>query len=109
MSPKFFRKHFFAILFAFLLTLAPVVRAQPSNPDEYRKMPPVNYIRSRVVDIKHVAIDLRFDWDKEQAYGSTVVTLAPFKETNTIYLDAASMTVSAVTLNGTPLKFTYDG
>ncbi|HEX8738300.1 MAG TPA: M1 family aminopeptidase [Pyrinomonadaceae bacterium] len=109
MSPKFFRKHFFAILFAFLLTLAPIALAQPPDPNEYRKLPPVNYIRSRVVDIKHVAIDLRFDWDKEQAYGSTVVTLAPFKDTNKIYLDAASMTISAVTLaNGTALKFNYD-
>ncbi|HEX9961945.1 MAG TPA: hypothetical protein VGB00_13505, partial [Pyrinomonadaceae bacterium] len=110
MSPTLFRKHFFALFSAFLLTLAPVVTAQPPDPNEYRKLPPVNYIRSRIVDIKHVAIDLRFDWDKEQAFGSTVVTLAPFKDTNKIYLDAAAMTISAVTLaDGTPLKFTYDG
>jgi aminopeptidase N len=110
MSPNIFRKHLFALFFAFLLALAPAVSAQPPDPNEYRKLPPVNYIRSRVVDVKHVAIDLRFDWDKEQAYGSTVVTLAPFKDTNKIYLDAAAMTVSAVTLapGGAPLKFAYD-
>jgi aminopeptidase N len=104
------RYKFFVLFFAFLVSFTAVVNAQPPDPNEYRKLPPVNYIRSRVVDIKHVAIDLRFDWDKEQAYGATVVTLAPFKDTNKVYLDAASMTVSAVTLaNGTPLKYTYDG
>jgi aminopeptidase N len=109
MNNQPFRYKFFILFFAFLASLT-AVSAQPPDPNEYRKLPPVNYIRSRVVDIKHVAIDLRFDWDKEQAFGSTVVTLAPFKETNKIYLDAASMTVSAVTLlNGTPLKFVYDG
>ncbi|MDQ3799171.1 MAG: HEAT repeat domain-containing protein [Acidobacteriota bacterium] len=110
MSPNFFRKHIFALFFAFLLAHAPVVSAQQPAPDEHRKLPPVNYIRSRVVDVKHVAIDLRFDWDKEQAYGSTVVTLAPFKDTNKIYLDAAAMTVNSVTLapGGAALKFAYD-
>jgi aminopeptidase N len=110
MNYKPLRSKIFIPIFAFLVSLATIAGAQPPDPDEYRKLPPVNYIRSRVVDIKHVAIDLRFDWDKEQAFGSTIVTLAPFKDTNQIYLDAASMTISAVTLaNGTPLKYTYDG
>ena len=76
---------------------------------EKKKLPPVNWIRSRDIDVKHVAIDLRFDWDKESAFGNTVVTLAPFAATNRVALDAASMTVNSVTLaNGTPLKFNYD-
>ncbi|HEX8366932.1 MAG TPA: M1 family aminopeptidase [Pyrinomonadaceae bacterium] len=110
MNNQPFRHKIFVLFFVFLVSLAAIpVNAQPPDPNEYRKLPPVNYIRSRVVDIKHVAIDLRFDWDKEQAFGSTVVTLAPFKDTNKIYLDAASMTISAVTLaGGAPLKFTYD-
>ena len=53
--------------------------------DELKKLPPVNWIRSRTIDVKDISIDLRFDWEKEQAYGSTVITLAPFNETDTIF------------------------
>jgi aminopeptidase N len=78
--------------------------------DEVKKLPPVNWIRSRQIDVKHVAIDLRFDWDKESAFGVTTVTVAPFQDTNKIYLDAASMTIKSVkSLNGNDLTFKYDG
>ncbi len=77
---------------------------------EKRKLPPVNYIRSRAIDVKHIAIDLKFDWDKEQAYGTSVITVAPFKNTAKIYLDAAYMTVNSVKFtNGTVLKYNYAG
>ncbi len=53
--------------------------------------------------------DLRFDWEKESAYGTTAVTLAPFKDANKISLDAASMTINSVKLaSGANLKYTYD-
>ena len=85
--------------------------AQPPQKDgEIKKLPPVNWIRSRTIDIKHLDIDLRFDWDKEQAIGSTVVTYSPFADSNKLVLDAASMTIDSVTLiGGGPLKFAYDG
>lgn len=78
--------------------------------DETKKLPPVNWIRSRTIDVKDISIDLRFDWDKEQAIGSTIITLAPFADTNRFPLDAASMTIESVALlNGTILKYNYDG
>lgn len=87
-----------------------VVHPSPGTSDDVKKLPPVNWIRSRTIDVKHVAIDLRFDWDKESAYGTTSVTLAPFNNTDKVYLDAAAMTINSVTLaNGTALKFNYDG
>jgi aminopeptidase N len=77
---------------------------------EKRKLPPVNYIRSRSIDIKHIAVDLKFDWDKEQAFGTTAITLTPFKNTDKINLDAAYMTINSVKLaNGTVLKYNYAG
>ncbi len=77
---------------------------------EKKKLPPVNWTRSRKIDIKHIAIDLRFDWAKKQAYGATAITLAPFDLTGKIMLDAAFFTINSVTSqNGTPLKFEYDG
>lgn len=88
----------------------PLLPANIFQQEEIKKLPPVNWIRSRKVDIKHLDIDLRFDWDKEQAYGTTVVTLSSFNDSDTFLLDAAMMTINSVTLaNGTPLKFTYDG
>ncbi|MFL6466958.1 MAG: M1 family aminopeptidase, partial [Pyrinomonadaceae bacterium] len=85
--------------------------AQPAQKDsEIKKLPPVNWIRSRKIDIKHLDIDLKFDWDKEQAIGSTVVTYTPFADSDKLTLDAASMTIDSVTLvGGGPLKFVYDG
>jgi aminopeptidase N len=77
---------------------------------QVKKLPPVNWIRSRQIDVKHIAIDLRFDWEKESASGVSTVTLAPFKDTNKISLDAAAMTINSVkTARGADLKFIYDG
>ncbi len=119
MNFKFFPVKVSAFLLAFLFASSQIVSANPlffqlptiqDDSARVKKLPPVNYIRSRNIDVKHVAIDLRFDWDKEQAYGSTVVTLEPFKDMNKFYLDAAAMTVNSVTLsNGMALKFNYDG
>jgi len=109
------RKYFAALMFAvFALSSASFARPMPEFPfqtrDTIKKLPPVNWIRSRTIDVRHVAIDLRFDWDKESAYGSTVITLVPFTDTNQFPLDAADMTIKSVTLaNGKTLQFTYDG
>lgn len=78
--------------------------------DEVKKLPPVNWIRSRKIDVKHVDINLRFDWDKSQAIGVTTVTLAPFSDTAVVHLDAAMMTINSVTLGGgEALQYRYDG
>ncbi len=101
---------FAALFLAVAALLTANISAQTAKDSEVKKLPPVNYVRSRNIDIKHVAIDLRFDWDKQQAYGNTIVTLAPFKDTDKITLDAAQMQISSVTTaSGTPLKFVYAG
>ncbi len=118
MNFKSFSGKVSAFLLTFLFAFSQIAIARPllqipKQQDEakkVKKLPPVNYIRSRTIDVKHVAIDLRFDWDKEQAFGSTVVTLSPFKDTDKFLLDAAAMTINSVTLtSGTALKFNYDG
>ncbi|MCY7374502.1 MAG: hypothetical protein LH472_00835 [Pyrinomonadaceae bacterium] len=116
MYPKSFRVRASAWLLIFLLSFAQIATARPlfqlpqrQDDQKVRKLPPVNYIHSREIDVKNVSINLQFDWDKEQAYGSTTVTLAPFKDLKSFNLDAAAMTVNSVTLaNGTTLKFAYD-
>ena len=75
-----------------------------------KPLPTINRIRSRTIDVKHIAIDLRFDWEKKQAYGTTAITFSPFKLTNQITLDAGMFTINSITSqNGTPLKFRYEG
>ncbi len=99
-----------------LLVFSSIASARPpKNPfleddGTVKKLPPVNWIRSRQIDVKHLSIDLKFDWDKESAFGVTTVTAAPFRDTNKIYLDAASMTINSVkSASGADLKFNYDG
>ncbi len=103
-----------AMIAMFGLTAIVQARPMPSNvfvqQDEKTKLPPVNWVRSRTIDIKHLDIDLSFDWDKEQAVGSTVVTFSPFEDAEHFTLDAAMMTIESVMLvGGGTLKYAYDG
>ncbi len=104
-----------ALIFVIVFLFSAVAPARPSaslpqQPDAVRKLPPTNWLRSRKIDVKHLAIDLRFDWQKKQAYGTTVVTFAPFNKTDRATLDAGMLTINSITFpNGKPLKFNYDG
>lgn len=111
-------RRFFAGAMVVFFAFSTVVRATPNRDkvnlwqqtEEVKKLPSVNWIRSRKIDIKHIVIDLKFDWDKSQAIGSTVITLAPFADADSVMLDAASMTIESVSLvGGGELKYTYDG
>lgn len=111
-----FARRVFAGPMLVLFALSGITQARPFEvPSVFQqeqkvKLPPVNWIRSRKIDIKHLDIDLRFDWDKEQAIGSTVVTFSPFADTDKFQLDAAMMTIDGVTrVGGGALKFAYDG
>ena len=95
--------------------LGTVLQARPLqsfsafDADEKRPLPAVNWIRSRHIDVIHLDIDLRFDWEKESALGVTGVTFAPFSDTDKFTLDAAMMTINSVKLaGGGPLRFAYD-
>ncbi len=107
-------RRFFAAGLLFLFVTSSIVSARPissvfAQPDDTKKLPPVNWIRSRTIDVKNIALDLRFDWTKEQAIGSEVITLAPFADTDKFSLDAGAMSIDAVSLVGSgPLKFNYD-
>lgn len=115
MTYKNFARRLFAGTMTVLFAFSAIVQARPMpvnsifQQDEKRKLPPVNWIRSRNIDVQHIALDISFDWDKEQAIGSEVITLAPFADADKFSLDAAAMTIDSVSLvDGAPLKFTYD-
>jgi len=61
-------------------------------------------VRSREIDQKHIRLDLRFDWEKQQADGRATLTLTPFKTTKEVTLDAAGMRITRVARESTVLK-----
>lgn len=66
--------------------------------------------RSRNTDIKHIALDLQFDWPKKQAHGTASITLSLFNAADRIMLDAGMLTINSISLQtGKALKFAYDG
>ncbi|HEV8591524.1 MAG TPA: M1 family aminopeptidase [Pyrinomonadaceae bacterium] len=116
MTNNRFARQTFALISLLIFGASSVINARPLSPmffqddEAHKKLPPVNWIRSRQIDIKHIAIDLKFDWDKEQAIGSATIKFAPFGDADKFTLDAAAMTINSVTLaDGKALKFTYDG
>src|SRR5258708_33929872 len=114
MTNSSFSRRVFAAAFVAVFAFSAAASARPltTNPfldGDKHPLPPVNWVRSRKIDVKHLDISLQFDWDKEQAIGSEVITFAPFDDTDKFTLDAAMMTIGSVTLpNGTDLKYNYD-
>lgn len=99
------------LLFNFIYTfLAFFAHSQAQQPDStFQKMPPVHWTRVRTIDIKHIALDLRFDWTKKQATGTAAITFAPLHAANKITLDAGMLTIHSISMHGKALKFNYDG
>lgn len=90
--------------------IAPAFAQNAPAAEEAKKLPPLRAERALAIDVKHVALDLRFDWAKRQAYGVATITLSPLTTTNEIRLDGAKLSIGAVSLSkGGPLKFAYDG
>lgn len=66
-----------------------------------RPLPPVQYIPGRDYDVRHIALDLKFDWEREQALGTATISFAPLTNNlKQVEFDAANMTFSSVKLNG---------
>jgi aminopeptidase N len=68
-----------------------------------------NCIMANNIDTKHISINLRFDWQKKQAFGDAEITLSPTMASDTIRLDAGRLNIHAVLLNGRTLDYNYDG
>src|SRR5437660_9080667 len=73
-------------------------------------VPAPQYIPPHDYDQRNIKLDLKFDWEYEQAIGVATITLAPtVKDLRRLDFDAAYMTVSGATLrSGTALKWDYD-
>ena len=64
----------------------------------------------QVFDLRHTRLSVKFDFAKRQLNGEEWVTLRPhFYAQNTLTLDAKSMIIREVKLNGKDLVYHYDG
>jgi aminopeptidase N len=69
---------------------------------------------TKVSDLIHTKLDVKFDYAKRYLYGTAWLTLKPhFYSTDSLTLDAKGMEIKNIAMVGlkanTPLKFTYDG
>jgi aminopeptidase N len=75
-----------------------------------RPLPPIQYIPSHDFDTRHIALNLHFDWEREQLMGTATISFAPLiKDLRAVEFDAANMTFAAVRLaGGSELKYEAD-
>ncbi|HEY0319398.1 MAG TPA: M1 family aminopeptidase [Pyrinomonadaceae bacterium] len=75
-----------------------------------RQLPPRQYIPSRDYDTLNITLNLRFNWEQEQAIGTATISFAPLSANlRRVEFDAANMTFNSVKLaGGAPLKFETD-
>ncbi|HKR59791.1 MAG TPA: M1 family aminopeptidase [Pyrinomonadaceae bacterium] len=104
-----------AVLLAMLVistaALPPASLAQQTAPPRAsRPFPPPQYIPDHDFDTRHIALNLRFDWEREQVSGTETIVLVPLvNNLDHIVLDAANITFTSVKLNsGSALKFDTD-
>lgn len=67
------------------------------TPRAPRPFPKTKYIQDHDFDTLHVALDLRFDWEREQLIGIETMVFKPaLKDLRAIEVDAANMTITSV-------------
>jgi len=107
----FFMKHLFLLGLLGLVAAAPAL-AQAPAPPAAKAEAPYRGSATKVNDLVHTKLDVRFDYAKRYLYGKTWITLKPHGyPTDSLRLDAKGMDIKAVALmNGDqqqPLKYNY--
>lgn len=78
--------------------------------DSIIKLPPIKLVGENEMDVKHIALNLSFDWIKKQASGTAAITFTMLKTDHKIAFDAGMLTINSVNiLSGKPLMYKYDG
>lgn len=86
--------------------------AGPVAEEPVYELPVYRSSYTRKHDLLHTALDLRFDWEKEQVLGVAALRLSPyFYATDQVALDAKGFEFRSVRLEGqdTELDYDYDG
>jgi aminopeptidase N len=85
----------------------------PDNKKTVIELPRYNASVTRVNDLLHTKLEVKFDWQKQYLYGKATLTLKPYYySTDSLELDAKGMDIKEVSvLNNnvkTPLLYNYD-
>ena len=104
-------KHLFALGLLGMVAVTPALAQAPTSPAAKAESP-YRASATKVNDLVHTKLDVRFDYAKRYLFGKTWITLKPHGyPTDSLRLDAKGMDIKAVALmNGdqqTPLKYTY--
>ncbi|MFC7668407.1 M1 family metallopeptidase [Hymenobacter humi] len=104
-------KHLLALGLLGLVSVSPALAQAPATPAP-KAISPYRASATKVNDLVHTKLDVRFDYAKRYLYGKTWITLKPHAyPTDSLRLDAKGMDIKAVALiNGeqqVPLKYTY--
>ena len=70
---------------------------------------PVQYGRTREVDVRHIKLEVSFDIPAKRVIGVAHLTFAPLDDVTALTLDACDMTIGEISLGGKPIKHDYDG
>jgi aminopeptidase N len=95
--------------FVIALVVFPLM-VSAQEPNGNKPLPPPKAMRSPKMNVKHIVIDLRFDWNMKQAYGTTTIIATATHPTDSVTLDAGMLTIHSIVVpDGNPLSFIYDG
>ena len=115
MDHQLSRRDLLSLVLIFVLVQTAFGRHAPDfnhnqTPPAPRPFPAPKYIRDHDFDTRHVALDLRFDWEHEQLIGIETMVFKPLlKDLRAIEIDAANMTITSVKLaGGGPLQYEAD-
>jgi len=106
---------FLSLVLMLVLTTATFGNALPvldkvlQTAQQSHLLPPIQYIPDRNFDTRHIALDIRFDWEREELSGVEKLVFKPLvADLRRIELDAAEMSISSVKTGGSELKFEMD-
>lgn len=80
------------------------------EPEDYVEVETAVYRETETVftDLIHTKLSVNFDWTTSRMNGKAEITAKPhFYASDSIVLDAKSMDIKSVTMNGVALKYTY--
>lgn len=77
----------------------------------YDELPSYNPAATQEVDLKHMDLELSFDWEKEWVFGNATIISSPyFYPIDTLTFDASQMDIMKITdMSNNSLQYNYDG
>ena len=99
------------IALAILLGGSPVEDKKKHKKTNFNaKQETYNASATRLTDIIHTDLSVRFDWEKQYLHGEAKITAKPyFKTSDQIILDAKGFDIHSVKKEGTALDINSDG